>query len=249
MAFYTRLPSFLMVLSVFNILKDYVAHTSRNALSQFEEMMLFFIRMRLRSPMQDLAYRFDVSQSTASRVCKKWLDVFYEWLGSLVRCPDKEEVMKTMPVAFAENFDLKVRVILDCFEVFIQRPSSLITRSETWSHYKHHNTVEFLLAICPQGMVTFISQTFGGHASDKHITEDSGALHLALWTSLWGESWCVSYVFMPPMRQLLALICLLPYSLTCVFLGQFSLGAISTVCWGPMTGQVVAVALTHRPTF
>lgn len=133
-----------MVLSVFNTLKDHAAHTSPNPLSQFEEIMLFFIRMRLGSPMQDLACRFDVSQSSASRIYEKWLDVFYEWLGSPVHSSEKEEVMKTMPVAFAENYDLKVRVILDCFEVFIQRPSSLITRSETWSHYKHHNTGKFL---------------------------------------------------------------------------------------------------------
>ncbi|KAH9375993.1 hypothetical protein HPB48_013144 [Haemaphysalis longicornis] len=40
-AFYTGLPSFLSVLSLFTLLKDYVPHSHRNAFTQFEEMMLF----------------------------------------------------------------------------------------------------------------------------------------------------------------------------------------------------------------
>lgn len=177
-AFYTGLPSFLMLFSLFNLLKDHASHCSRNALTQFEEMMLFLMRLRLGLHTQDLAYRFNVSQPTACRILEKWLDVSYDRLGPLVYWPEKEDIMKTMPVAFFENFGLKVRVILDCFEIFIQRPSSLITRAETWSQYKHHNTVKFLIGICPQGMITFISRSFGGRASDKMITEDSGVLQL-----------------------------------------------------------------------
>ncbi|XP_064487682.1 uncharacterized protein LOC135399877 [Ornithodoros turicata] len=177
-SFYSGLPSFLAILSLFHLLKDHVAHSSRNVLSQFEEMMMFLIRIRLGIHMQDLAYRFNVSQSTASRICEKWLDVSYDRLGHLVHWPDKENIMKTMPAAFVENFGFKARVILDCFEVFIQRPSSLITRAETWSQYKHHNTVKFLLGISPQGMVTFLSRAYGGRASDKAITEQSGVLQL-----------------------------------------------------------------------
>lgn len=177
-AFYTGLPSFLSVLSLFTLLKDYVPHSHRNALTQFEEMMLFLVRLRLGSTLQDLAYRFSVSQPTASRIFDKWLDVCFDRLSSFVDWPEKEDVMRTMPIAFVENFGLKVRVILDCFEIFIDRPSSMQPRAETWSHYKHHNTVKFLVAICPQGAVTFISQAFGGRASDKFITEECGILRL-----------------------------------------------------------------------
>lgn len=86
--------------------------------------------------------------------------------------------MKTMPVAFVDSFVCKVRVIIDCFEIFIDRPSSYLTRAETWSNYKHHNTVKFLLGISPQGAVIFLSQAYGGRASDKVITEESGVLDL-----------------------------------------------------------------------
>lgn len=122
--------------------------------------------------MQDIAYRFGVSQSTVSRICDKWLDVFYGRLNALIRWPEKEQLVKTMPLVFRDNFGTKVSAILDCFEVFIDRPSSHITKSETWSQYKHHNTIKFLLSICPQGSVTFLSRAYGGRASHKHIAEE-----------------------------------------------------------------------------
>lgn len=177
-AFYTGLPSFFMLCSVFCLVKDHVSHSARHALSQFEEMMVFLMRLRLGCQLQDLAYRFGVSQPTISRICDRWLDVFSDRLGRLVLWPEKDQVMKTMPVAFVDSFGCKVRVILDCFEIFIDRPSSYLTRAETWLNYKHHNTVKFLLGISPQGAVTFLSQAYGGRASDKVITEDSGVLDL-----------------------------------------------------------------------
>ena len=45
----------------------------------------------------------------------------------------------------------KCRVILDCAEVYIERPKSLINQACTWSEYKHHNTIKFLVGISPTG--------------------------------------------------------------------------------------------------
>ena len=44
--------------------------------------------------------------------------------------------------------------------------------------YKHHNTLKFLVGIAPSGYITFLSDCYGGRASDKHRVLDSGFLDL-----------------------------------------------------------------------
>ena len=69
------------------------------------------------------------------------------------------------------------RIVIDCFEVFCERPSDLMARAQTFSNYKHHNTVKFLIAITPQGVISFVSKGWGGRVSDKHLTENCGILN------------------------------------------------------------------------
>ena len=81
-----------------------------------------------------------------------------------------------MPECFREGFGNKVAVVLDCFEVFIERPSNLLAHACTWSTYKHHNTVKFLKGISPKGIISFVSPAWGRSASDKDLTEHCGIL-------------------------------------------------------------------------
>ena len=58
----------------------------------------------------------------------------------------------------------------------MERPSDLLACAQVWSNYKHHSTVKFLIAITPQGTISFISKCAGGRISDKEITERSGIM-------------------------------------------------------------------------
>lgn len=116
------------------------------------------MKIKLNCPFQDLAYRSGISVSTVS---DRWINVLSTRLQFLILCPQREELMKTMPLVFKQNFGNKVAVIIDCFEMYMERPSSLIVRAMTWSNYKHHNTVKFLIGITPLGVISFIFKAWG----------------------------------------------------------------------------------------
>ena len=46
-------------------------------------------------------------------------------LSPLIRWPEREELQKTMPLCFRLHYDLRVTSIIDCFEVFIEKLTSL----------------------------------------------------------------------------------------------------------------------------
>ncbi|KAK2561957.1 hypothetical protein P5673_015384 [Acropora cervicornis] len=97
-------------------------------------------------------------------------------LSPLVSWPDRERLWRTMPVSFQYAFGKQVTVIIDCFEVFIERPTNLLARAQTFSNYKHHNTIKILIGITPQGTICFVSEAWGGRTSDKYLTENCGFL-------------------------------------------------------------------------
>ena len=136
---------------------------------------MFFMKIRLNLFDEDIGYRFGVHPSTVSRKFHRVLDVIAARTAHLIKWPDRDTLYQTMPMSFRKFFK-KCCVIIDCTEVFVERPSDLLARAQVWSNYKHHSTIKFLIGITPQGTISFVSQCFGGRMSDKEIVEQSKLL-------------------------------------------------------------------------
>lgn len=172
--YYTGLVNYKTLEKIFNFVSPHVPHSPNNKLTNFQQFILFLMRLRLNLETQDLGYRYQISQETASRTFNNWLEIMFIRVKKFVFWPERQNLIKTMPNCFKSAFEGHIAVIIDCFEITICRPSSFDTRSATWSNYKQRNTPKYLIGITPQGFISFISLGFGGRCSDKFVTENSG---------------------------------------------------------------------------
>jgi hypothetical protein len=134
-------------------------------------------RLRCGLLEKDLANRYDISVSQVSNIWITWVTFLHQRLKSIPIWPSRALVDSAMPPSFKENHP-QTRVIIDCTEIFIEKPTSPATQSATFSTYKHHNTAKGLIGISPAGTLTFVSELYAGRTSDRELTNDCGILSL-----------------------------------------------------------------------
>ena len=179
---YTGLPTYSVFTTLFDLLKLSVISSSLNSRSYAKEektaknqFYATLMKLRHNITMNDLAYRLHVTEATVSKFFHKWLDVMYNNLKQLIIWPDSETLRQNLPSVFLTNFT-GVKCIIDCFEIFIERPVAFTARAATYSNYKKHNTIKVLIGIAPTGAITYISSAWGGRVLDKIITQQCGFL-------------------------------------------------------------------------
>ena len=147
-----------------------------------DQLFLFLIWLKCGLTLHFTSWLFDTPKSTVSRYIITWVNFLYYSLGGSVSIwPSKQQIIETMPEIFRKTYP-STRCIIDCTELFCQRPSSLTIQSALYSSYKHHVTYKGLVGISPSGAITFVSQLYEGSISDKEIVSRSGILTKELWS-------------------------------------------------------------------
>ena len=154
--------------------------STRSLLSPFQQLLLTLMRLRLNLSRlnlsgADLGFRFNIHMSTVRQIFTQVIEILYYRLRPLIYWPDRDSLRKSMPMDFRKHCP-NCAVIIDCFEIFLDKPSHLLTKAQSYSAYKHHQTVKYLIGITPQGTVCFLSEGWGGRVSDKHLTENCNLL-------------------------------------------------------------------------
>ena len=106
--FYTGLPSFKILMVLFNYLSVVLPRSANTILTPFQEFVLALMRLRLNLTLNDLGYRFNVSKTTASTVFLKWLDIMFVRLKPLIKWPEHEQLWETTPLCFRKHFKPKL---------------------------------------------------------------------------------------------------------------------------------------------
>uniref|UniRef100_A0A674A1E1 DDE Tnp4 domain-containing protein n=1 Tax=Salmo trutta TaxID=8032 RepID=A0A674A1E1_SALTR len=145
-----------------------------------DQILLTLMKLRQNFVIADLARRFKRSPGQVSKTLTFWIDVIAEHTKDLIPLLPRETIKATMPQVFQENFS-NTTCVTDCTE-------GVDSITESYSHYYANNTVKYLVAPAPSGIVMFISEAYCGKCSDRFITQNSGFLdHLRAGDEVMGD--------------------------------------------------------------
>ncbi|KAH7985553.1 hypothetical protein HPB49_026370 [Dermacentor silvarum] len=166
-AYYTGLPNketFAWVVSVYR-----TACPSVETMSHEDQVLLVLMRLRLDIHLCFLADLFKINKNYVSTIFESALTTLVSELKGLVVWPDDVAFHAWQPKIFQCQRFRHVRVIIDSTEIRLERASASTAQSTTWSQYKNSNTIKVLVGITPNGLISYISECWGGKISDKQL--------------------------------------------------------------------------------
>ena len=133
------------------------ADSSRgHVLSVEDDFLLVMMKFRLSLTNLDLSMRLKVAEATISNTFISWLSLLFIQLGSLKIWPHRNITLGTSSQKFKEDYPHNI--IINCTELKIQCPSSLVIQSQRYSNYKSAKTLKSLVGVDSMGGFMFVSQ-------------------------------------------------------------------------------------------
>ncbi|XP_041965645.1 THAP domain-containing protein 1-like isoform X1 [Alosa sapidissima] len=120
----TGLLSYDKLMVVFTFVSEFLK-VGLSGMSPFQSLLMTLMRKRLNLPLHFLVYVFHVSKPSASRIFNSTLNVLHERLSRFIRWPSKKQSLISLPMCFQNSNYKNCTSIIDCFEIFIERPKNL----------------------------------------------------------------------------------------------------------------------------
>jgi hypothetical protein len=164
-------------ISILSLISNKINVRKSSSLTPTDVIYLLFRKMRLNESFSILGHEFGISSQSVGTFFRLNLGFVADHFKELIVWPSIDNVKKNMPVSFRKNY-AGVSCIIDCLEIEIEKPSNPVHQALTWSQYKKCNTLKYLMAVTPDGLISFVSIGFGGRATDEMVVSNSGFLDL-----------------------------------------------------------------------
>ncbi|KAE8742513.1 hypothetical protein FOCC_FOCC011923 [Frankliniella occidentalis] len=143
------------------------------------EDQLFLTLWKLRKATTDieLGIHFGIGHTTVSNIFYSFIKFMADQWGKLNLWPSRQLVDYYMPSGFKKQYP-STRVIVDGTEFPIEKPINPWAQQASFSTYKNGNTLKAMVGGTPSGLISYVTECYGGSVSDRQITERSELLRL-----------------------------------------------------------------------
>ena len=118
----TKLPYHNVFDWILGLIKDKVTLTCKQ-MTHESHLLLVLMKIGLDVTKNDFAYRFRISYGIVSRIYRSWLVILSKALRPLIVWLSRGALRQHFPYAF--EIYKNCACIIDCTEIFIQRPLNL----------------------------------------------------------------------------------------------------------------------------
>lgn len=138
-------------------------------------LIITLFKIKQNDTLDRMCDQFEITRPKMTTFFHQGIEVLATFFQNFVFLPSVIQIKRNLPMVFKINFS-NVQMIIDCFEIQIEKPTDPLKQSQTWSQYKNCNTLKYLIGYTPSGFVSFISQGYGGQISDKALMEKSSLI-------------------------------------------------------------------------
>lgn len=138
-----------------------------------KEILLCLEKIKRDIGMVALANDFDTTKQLANQHFVSLVPLIAQEFNKLIYWPPKSRITKNLPRNLRSRYS-SVQSIISCFEINIPEPLSCFRKSIYWSERKKSYTYKYLVSCTPDGVINFVSGSYGGKISDSLILEVCG---------------------------------------------------------------------------
>lgn len=140
-----------------------------------DQFFMTLVKLRRKKTNFELSRLFGTSEYMVTNIFVTWINFMYRQWNELQIWPERDLVRYYAPTDFKAKFPT-TRAITDGTEIPIQKPKDPVAQQQSFSHYKNKNTAKVLVSATPGGLVSHVTTSYGGAASDRQIVERSNLM-------------------------------------------------------------------------